>query len=201
MPGSGGNFLCHLIVSAKKNNRERILLSHYGNAHSHGLKDIKPKSLYSSFNDDDVVNSLLAQKANITIKKPYYTPVHIFDIHVVNNTFKKSIRITYDMDDIEEISTTFYGKWFRLHSDNIKLEKNLSIDILKANTIKVLPLFKKEDNMPNILFISWKDLFRTNIDNLISKLSIFTDINTNNFFKESIIHWRNKTQYCIDTFK
>jgi hypothetical protein len=55
-------------------------------------------------------------------------------------------------------------------------------------------------DMPNVLFISWKELFKLDMDELIAKISKFTSINAENFSKDSIVHWREKTQYCLDTF-
>jgi hypothetical protein len=134
------------------------------------------------------------------VEKPYYTNAHIVDVDLINSAFKKSIRITYDPDDISDISAAYYGK-FRVDVRKTKLSinhpANLEVTLLQS---KFNEKFKKNENMPNVLFVSWKELFKENIDDLITKLSIFTDINAENFSKESLIHWRNKTQYCIDTF-
>jgi hypothetical protein len=54
--------------------------------------------------------------------------------------------------------------------------------------------------MPNVLFVSWKELLNGNINDLISKISMFTNINKDKFSTESLIYWRDKTQYCIDKF-
>jgi hypothetical protein len=43
-------------------------------------------------------------------------------------------------------------------------------------------------------------LLNGNINDLISKISMFTNINKDKFSTESLIYWRDKTQYCIDTF-
>jgi hypothetical protein len=205
MGGTGGNFLCHLIISAKRNIQDIIELSKYGNAHVHSLKDIGG-SPYGVVVPDHLKIDYILNKANLAkvekpyLEKPYYTPVHLVDIALINSAFKKSIRITYDLDDIPEISAAFYGK-NRVDARKTKLNINHSV-----NVAAILPRytfnekFKKIENMPNVLFVSWKELFKENIDDLIAKLSTFTSINYVNFSVESVIHWRTKTQYCIDTF-
>jgi hypothetical protein len=147
------------------------------------------------------------------VQKPYYTNAHIFDINLLSAYFKKFIRITYDLDEIEELATIFYGKWFIDHHGNKREDEGNTSKLnqviispeqkkihFKRMYIKFNTLFTKLENMPNVLFISWKEFFKGNIEELITKISTFTDINPNNFSRESLIHWRTKTQYCIDTF-
>jgi hypothetical protein len=144
------------------------------------LEDTKTQTIYSS------------------IKKPYYTSVHIADLNIINTYFKKSIRITYDPDDIDELIKVFYGKWF-IDEDKGRLWKNIKISFMSsAKTYQ--SKFTKLENMPNVLFVSWKELFKGNIEECISKLSIFTSIDKDNFSRESLMHWRDKTKYCIDKF-
>lgn len=196
MSGTGGNFLCHFIVSAKENNKERVLLSHFGNAHGHGLKDINANIGTSSATDISTINNILSTIVDPLVKKPYFAPAHLFDINTINKYFKKSIRIIYDTDDIEEIAIIFYGKWIRQSKEFKTTEIPQLITLIHDNA----KFFKKEKDMYNVLFVSWKELFKGNIDELIQKLSTFTHINSDNFNTESLIHWRTKTQYCIDTF-
>ena len=200
MSGTGGNFLCHFIVSAKRNIQDIIELSKYGNSHDHGSKDIAGPPYGITMPDHVKIDFILNNEKSVKVEKPYYTNAHIVDVELINSAFKKSIRITYDPDDISDISAAYYGK-FRVDVRKTKLSinhpANLEVTLLQS---KFNEKFKKNENMPNVLFVSWKELFKENIDDLITKLSIFTDINAENFSKESLIHWRNKTQYCIDTF-
>jgi len=197
MSGAGGNFLCNFIVSAKRNIKTVIELSEHGNAHG-GMRDIDPSSRGINWSDKDKIDYLLHQltNPNPSIEKPYYVNCHVKDINLISNTFKKSIRIIYDLDDVKEIAVVFYGKW-KIDEDKIK-----PFSIAKSNIMirSFQSKFTKLDNMPNVLFISWKELFKGNIEELIIKLSTFTEIDSNNFSCESLMHWRNKTQYCIDKF-
>ena len=200
MGGTGGNFLCHFIVSAKRNVQDIIELSKYGNAHDHGLKDIDGPP-YGIAMPDHIKIDYILNNLNLTkVEKPYYTSAHLVDIDLINSTFKKSIRITYDLDDISDISAAFYGKSridVRKTKLSIKHPANLEVTLLQS---KFNEKFKKIENMPNVLFVSWKELFKENIDDLITKLSTFTSISYVNFSVESLIQWRTKTQYCLDTF-
>jgi len=204
MGGSGGNFLCHFIVSAKRNSKDVIELSEHGNAHK-GLKEFFSPPYGLMQPDKDKIDSIFAfledtktQTIYSSIKKPYYTSVHIADLNIINTYFKKSIRITYDPDDIDELIKVFYGKWF-IDEDKGRLWKNIKISFMSsAKTYQ--SKFTKLENMPNVLFVSWKELFKGNIEECISKLSIFTSIDKDNFSRESLMHWRDKTKYCIDKF-
>jgi hypothetical protein len=199
MNGTGGNFLCHFIVMAKRNIKDILELSKHGNAHEFGIKDVGTCAIGINSPDKDKVEFLLSQSPIFATEKPYYTSCHIRDLNIVNDNFKKSIRIVYDKEDIEEINHVFYGKWF-IDNDIKKRVKPMY-----KSQIGVFINFYRNDfieieNMPNVLFISWKEFFKGNIEKFITKLSIFTGINVNNFSRESLLHWRNKTQYCIDKF-
>jgi hypothetical protein len=195
MSGSGGNFLCHFIVSAKRNIKDVIKLSEHGNAHSFCFKDIPgPVQGLSTF-DLSKIKYIFSQSPIIGLIKPYYTSAHLIDINTINSYFSRSIRITYEVDDIPDIATVFYGKFI---VDGGKTKR--TIENISAEPYRWINNFSFKENMPNVLFVSWKELFKGNIEEFISKLSIFTGINKDNFSRESLIHWRNKTQYCIDKF-
>lgn len=196
MGGTGGNFLCHFIVSAKRNIHDIIELSTHGNSHDNSLKDILVLGRGIPSPDDEKLSYVFSQQP-INFEKPWYTALHILSIDTINDNFKRSIRITYDLDDINDVTLAFYGKWY---VDGGKLIRKYCLTSIKYTFVYYSSKFVKIKNMPNVLFISWKELFKGNIDDLITKLSIFTDIDAENFSKESLIHWRNKTQYCIDTF-
>ena len=198
MGGTGGNFLCHFIVSAKRNSKDVIELSKHGNAHENCLKEAPGPPFGHNQPDTKKIIFILTQPLHSVAEKPYYTSAHITDINLINTYFKKSIRITYEQTDIEEIASVYYGKWY-IDGNNVKSFSNTK----RSHKIHIgmfQPTFTKIENMSNVLFISWKELFKGDIEELIRKISIFTDINLDNFSRESIVHWRTKTQYCIDTF-
>ena len=200
MSGTGGNFLCHFIVSAKQNAEDIIELSKYGNAHAKCLKDIIGPPYGVTMPDHVKIDYILNNAKLAKVEKPFYTNAHLVDIDLINSAFKKSIRITYDLDDIPEISAAYYGKFqvdVRKTKLSIKHPVNLEVTLLQS---KFNEKFIKIENMPNVLFVSWKELFKENIDDLITKLSTFTSISYVNFSVESLIQWRTKTQYCLDTF-
>jgi hypothetical protein len=200
MGGTGGVFLCHLIVSAKRNIQDIIELSEHGNAHTNCLTDIVGPMHGVRKPDIIKINYLIDQVQQVkNIEKPYYTFAHLTDLNLINLYFKKSIRITYEHDDINEIVNVFYGKYYYDWIKKVE-SKELYKNLYKNGLNFYLNKFTEVENVPNILFISWKEYLRGNIDDLIYKLSTFTDIHVGNFSKESLIHWRNKTQYCIDTF-
>lgn len=212
MGGSGGNFLCHFIVSAKVNYNQVISLSTYGNAHRDSMKDVASLPAGFDISDQTKIEYVFTQLESDPqgypgtkhpLIKPYYTALHIQDINKINNNFKKSIRITYDHDDINELVAVYHGKWFIDEVNrNItpKMSDSAHLYFTKKNFNRMNKFFCKIENMPNVLFISWKELFKKDIGDIVTKLSTFTHIDIANFSSEALINWRDKTQYCIDTF-
>jgi len=217
--GTGGNFLCHFIVSAKRNVKN-IKLSEHGNAHQGNFKDIYGPNVGPNVSDQYKIDFIMSQLEQINqkdipgmtvIKKPYYTSSELIELDLINSHFKKSIRIIYDNDDHNELCSVYYGKWFIDDRKQIPLEGGFNFEgelnqlnlkkIFETTYINFSLLFSKRENMPNVLFISWKEIFKGNVEELITKISIFTHINMEQFSKEILIQWRNKTQYCIDKFK
>jgi len=194
--GTGGNFLCHLIVSAKRNNTEIIKLSEHGNAHSYCIKDVIGPTGGLLTPDLVKIKYIFSQLPLSGLDKPYYTAAHLLDMNTINSYFSRSIRITYEVDDIIDIATVFYGKFI------IDCEKpKKSIKNISAEHYRFIEEFSFKENMPNVLFISWKELIIGNVNDLISKISTFTGIDKDKFLPESIVHWRDKTHRCIAKFK
>ena len=193
--GTGGNFLCHFIVSAKRNNKDIIKLSEHGNAHLFSAKDIIGPVQGLLTPDLDKIKYIFSQLPLSGLEKPYYTAAHLANISTINSYFVRSIRITYDIDDILNIAKVFYGKFIIDGERHKKSIKNIS-----AEHYHWLEEFSFKENMTNVLFISWKELLYGNVIDLISKISIFTNIDKDRFLAESLTHWRNKTQMCIEKF-
>jgi hypothetical protein len=198
-PGAGGNFLCHFLISAKLKNKRLIKLNDNGNAHRFGLKDISYSKEWANQNDKFIIDSL-PRLIKISSIAPYFFPIHLFDVNLINKSFKKSIRISYDLDDAEEIATIFYKKFIGTTNANDikKLIGNSTLENEIFYTKNGQQLFKNELDMTNILFVSWKEYIRGNAEDLISKLSEFTNINAIDFHKESLIVWREATLKCLD---
>jgi len=200
--GTGGNFLCHFLISARQNNTQLPALSEYGNAHK-GPRDFMGISRIKDTTDEMNIKIMLEQSSYlssyITTTKPYFGALHIYDANLINSYFKKSIRLVYESNDINEIATIFYGKWVL---DNVRRNghEGRSNEHIISTITEEASLFCKDDNLTNILFVSWKELFKGDVEDLISKLSTFTEINPANFHRESIKYWREKTQHCLNTF-
>jgi hypothetical protein len=201
MGGTGGNFLCHFIVSAKKNIKDTVQLSPYGNAHDYGMRDFVKTSLKIIGPDIDKINFILNQSVLTSdAVEPYYTSTHVVNLKLATTHFAKVIRITYDLDDTPDLSKVMFGKWYIDVCNQPPADENANT-ATPASLEIVLRVyanrFKKED-FPDVLFISWKELFKGNIEELVNKISSFTNIDSNNFSISSLTHWRNKTQQCID---
>jgi hypothetical protein len=204
MGGSGGNFLCHFIISAKRKDKTLPILSEHGNVHNDNhYKDLNGPALGINDPDSEKLKFLLSQEISDKVKPPpYYTVVHFTEIKLLAANFKKAIKIVFDKNDIDTIAINFVTKYevdtlgepydpIRLNS--MRISNKMSI-------AKWHNYFLKED-YPNILFISWKELFLGDIDQLINKISEYTGIEFEYFLKDSLIMWRIKTQQGLDNFR
>jgi len=195
--GSGGHLLCHLLVDAKKNYPEndiKNILTDYGQAHL-GFFDFKLPQLPWINTDEGKINCVLNTLPKSESNPPYFFSAHLIDLNLVNSYFKKSIRIIYDLDDAKDLATIFYYKFFNTLQNPFDSTKTIQDLILESENSQ--EFWTKEIDMPNVLFVSWKELFKGDIESLITKLSNFTDINNANFSRTSIIYWRELTKKCL----
>lgn len=199
--GTGGNFLCHFIVAAKYAGvkKYKLPLSNLGNAHSSPGKDVSGAPYPMHISDDLKIKHLLSVVPEPDKVKPYYTIAHIEDIQVLVDNFSKAIRIIFDESDFDELTNVFLGKYI---TDCLNIEPkhlHLHAPSMRFFYIKHSKSFKYEENRDSILFITWKELYHTDPLILITKLSEFTGIPTENFSLSDIADWRNTTKFCIES--
>jgi hypothetical protein len=193
MSGTGGNFLCHFIVSAKYNDFSKyaLKLSTYGNAHGNGADiPIAPYAPYDS--DEKKIDYLLSYNIAKDKIKPYYTLGHIVDLNLITKKFKKSIRITYDNDDIDLLTNIFIGKYVSDSKNLVRTKLSIFIPTTKFQLVKNSTNFVYEQN-DNLLCVSWKNVYHDKPQILINKLHKFTDIPAINFSVDQLLEWREAT--------
>ena len=193
-PGTGGHFLCHFLVNAKHKKQLHVRLSETNHSH-YGLKDLPLDSDFKGHSDEHIINAVNKVIPFLYAKKPYFFPAHITSAKLINENFKRSIKIVYELDDIKEIATIYYKKFY-LSSENTDKSKSLDHFINLAERSNCYN--KKENNYPNILFLSWKEYFKGNTENFVEKLSLYTGIQKENFFVDSLLYWRKKTYECLE---
>ena len=194
MSGTGGNFLCSFIIAAKTNNQSSFQLSEHGNMHSNAIKDIATPAHSIEYIDQHKINSIIEAPINSNIT-PYYTSSHIVDLQLVHTYFLKSIRITYTTENVPEIGYTYVGKFF---SDEKHYIKNMPVlyKMTINNLYKYQPQFTPQ-TVPNVLYISWDELYKDDISSLLVKISKFTSIDIDKFNISNIKHWRERTNNGI----
>ena len=199
MSGTGGNFLCHFIVSAKYNDFDKyaLKLSIYGNAHGNGADiPIAPYAPYDS--DEKKIDYLLSYDIATDKIKPYYTLGHIVDSQLITKNFKKSIRITYDKDDIDLLTNIFIGKYVSDSKNLVRNKLSIFIPATKFQLVKNSTNFVYEQH-DNVLYVSWKNIYHDNPSILIDKLHKFTDIPVINFSIDQLLQWRDTTRLGANT--
>lgn len=204
--GTGGQFLSYLLESAKIRDLSPIddKLSEHGN--SHRLRSmhmaVAPYPAKLTYNDLLSVWHLPPENERIY---PYYCGTHISEIDDVLSYFDKIIRVTYDLDDIDDLVPIFVAK--RLLDDNI-IPKD-DIDKIKQGiathrhflTTQQQFFVDRPDLVPKVLCVSWKEILKYDALILIKKLSDFTEMPIEDFNYDALIAWRNATIKCMNTMK
>jgi len=175
MGGTGGHFLAYLINSASRKNTNRVQLSEYGNAHSSGFG--LDNTSHSVFDDTSrIIQLVINARKDISDKELIcYSPCHITDFKLASKFFDKMIRITYTEEDIESISLIFVGKTLidSGTANSNSLKQSIRWSKYQKYQQHFLPSVEINDR---ILEVSWDELFKTDGNQLINKLSSFTNI-------------------------
>ena len=195
--GTGGHFLSYFLSKARDNDFEKVTLSENGNAH-HNKMDI---GIPYTFVDPDKLKFEYIVNYNIppSIKKPYFCHGHIKDVEQCISKFK-TIRITYDSDDILDLSYTHLTK---NNIDMFNMDRSLWDEQIVNRKFFLhgnIRYFKNKSEQ-NLLPIRWKELYYGDTKILMKKLSDFTDIPVSNFNISNLYQWREKTRLGIDKIK
>ena len=208
--GSGGRFVSYLINSAKCTKPVQLQFSERGNAHDLWNLEIEltstpfpipfPVGEHAKF----FFNVFNKHRRNADYLKinplPWYGSCHVEDIDTLLMYFNKAIHIGFDANDVSDISLAFIGKQM---IDDRKINDSISIneeyvhysqyltDSLSSRTIR-------PDLEPNLLSITWKDIYVNDPTILIDKLSNFSNIPYDKFKLNDLIEWRNRTKNGID---
>jgi hypothetical protein len=200
--GTGGSFLQQFLTLAKLESSRLIKFSKHGNAHSFMLADmpIEPGPVNGEF-DEQKVKYILEAEPYVDSVEPYITISHIVDLKLVQTNFDKVIRITYDLEDIDEICCTHIGKFSYDEKLQTRLYSQKECNLRKLSLKLEQKLYTNEVIYPNVLYVSWKDLYKNDTQNLIEKLSNFTGFPIINFNLENLNNWRTATKEGIELVK
>lgn len=186
--GTGGHFLAALLRNARLNNKGiQFELSEYGNCHS-------VKVDIGSFGGFDYPLEKKIDKlrqCDIKSNTVYYWPLHSNRFANVIEKFNRSIKITYTESDIPEIAAIFYIKWgIEGGHTNVQYLPGRFEPMLRDS----IRCFSPEETYGDrVLNVSWHEIFRSNVDDIVNTLSAFTGMASENFDKEFIIEWRRRT--------
>jgi len=208
MGGTGGNILTQFLIKAKNLDFSDILLSEHGNAHGNRHEiDIstfcKMGVVYSDM--EKIKNIMNATRFSNTVA-PYFIPTHLVNMAIFKNYFNKIIRITYTEDDILDLAYVYFMKYYMdIYGSNEWLSmfiEDSDRDIKSSYSFKLfLPYFKQFPSDDNILYVTWEEIYKGDIDELINRLSGFTDIPKINFNKNMISNWRQITTASLTDIK
>ena len=219
--GSGGRFVSYLINSAKCTKPVQIQLSEHGNAHDLWNLNIElcttpfpipfPVGEHAKF----FFNTFHSHFTNFSFKVdpkcrpkseyekmnplPCYGSCHTNDIDGLLWYFDKAIHIAFDADDVHDIAIAFIGKQMiddRKTYDVKAFNKQYHhyfqylTESLDSRTVRA-------DLEPNLLNLTWKDIYVNDPTKLIEKLSTFSNIPYEKFKLHDLIEWRLRTKNGI----
>lgn len=193
MAGTGGHFLSAFLRKARLNEIEsNFKLSVYGNCHNIRLDLGSAGGLADPLDEKIEIIKRNVVDHSIT----HYWPLHSDNIDHVMREFDKCIKITYTESDITDVAAIFYVKW--------GIEgQHITEPFKEFNFHRMLhdyqPYFCPNiDYSDRILNISWYELYHEDrIDDVIKKLSDYTNIPIDNFDKNFMFAWRRNTQRCL----
>lgn len=206
--GTGGRFLSYLLNSSKSKDSPDIILSEHGNAHAVGMLGIEVYTLsYSTATPvdiqiQDILNFHNSMGESLKKESPHYCSGHIIGIDQLLTSFEKAVLLSYDEDDILDTSYAFIAK----HAiDDAKLNlteiKNLMYGIIKVNIEVMHDFISRKDLEPNLLNVSWKELYKGDINEFVKKISDFTQMPEGNFKVNDLIEWRKRTTNSIEKMR
>lgn len=203
--GTGGNFLRAFITDAKYNRHQPIKFSQYGNSHSY-IEDFHVSSFFNLDDDDnDKLTAILETRPLSDSIEPYYVQTHIIDTNLLTANFNKNIRIVFSESDSLDIFHIFLGKvmndTMNVNYGNIidlkvdKLDRFFIAHRMAKHKFAMLTYHKyfHNDNLPNVLCISFKELLYYEPSILLKKLSDFTNIPIIQFNTVNLNKWRELT--------
>jgi hypothetical protein len=195
MSGTGGNFISALLSAARSQNKSILRFSKHGNSHL-SMNDV-PMIGGTEIPDFYQIKYLLGLSKSVASDK-VFAPIHLIELSEVLKVFHRAIRITYQQDDIDEISKIWIVKWgidsqFMSYKDATTYYK-FSVRQLTNN----LNSFQEDASLSErVHYLSWKDIYKDDVNALITKLSSFSGYKHENFYTDKIIDWRDRTNKCI----
>lgn len=196
VPGSGGRFLNYILNSTKDTtsiDTSEVDLEHmYKLVVAFGNMKLQSQSMLVA--EQDQINDLINYAIDYNFDTIEYCGCNVLDADMLLNNFEKVIQITYEESDIPDISLSFV---FEYLPDDV-----ISVTSATANnSMNYITNFTTDIDETSLLRVTWKELYKDNIDNLITKLSDFLNLSTDTFKVDEIIEWRKQTYNNIEHIK
>lgn len=195
VPGSGGRFLNYILNSTRSTTTidTNIDLEHmFKLVVAFGNMKLQSQSMLVPVQEqlNDLLNYAIDSNSDIT----EYCGCHVLDVPILLNNFEKVIQITYEESDILDISFSFIA-------ENIPDDLRMIVSATVNNNMKYISSFKTEGDNPSLLRISWKELYKEDITNIVEKLNNFLNLSTDTIKVDELLEWRNETHTNIQKVK
>jgi len=195
VPGSGGRFLNYILNSTRSTTTidTNIDLAHmFKLVVAFGNMKLQSQSMLVPVQEQ--LNDLLNYAIDSNVDVIEYCSCHVLDVPILLNNFEKVIQITYEESDILDISFSFIA-------ENIPDDLRMIVSATVNNNMKYISSFKTEGDNPSLLRISWKELYKEDITNIVEKLNNFLNLSTDTIKVDELLEWRNETHTNIQKVK
>jgi len=212
MGGTGGQFLSSLIYAAAHKKDNTFVFSENGNSHdSKKYLGSPPLGIGKDLTGKTNLNFLREFAKTIPEDTIVYPHGHYANPDVLMEYFHKQIKTCFEVNQLSEIIGVFMLKHPEqsLKFKNVKgkeLHDLYNIDKIVKWRYVVGNYFTRlcrpcPDLEPRMLNVSWNELVYLDPEILISKISDFTKIPSEDFSRDAIANWRELTQQTIDRLK
>jgi hypothetical protein len=196
VPGSGGRFLNYILNSTKETtslDAYEIDMEHmYNLVVAFGNMKLQSQSMLVS--EQDQLNDLINYAIDCNSDDIEYCSCHVLDTSILLNNFEKAIQISYEESDIPDISLSFVA-------DDISDDITTVVGATANNNMNYISNFKTNIDNISLLRVTWKELYKDNVNNLITKLSNFLNVSIDKFKVNEILEWRKQTYNNIEHVK
>jgi hypothetical protein len=196
--GSGGTFLTSWLTAAKNENNLYVNLTDVSSANP-GVLEIQ-QSVPHNFRSEQHKQFLSTAVPGVSgTEAPYFLLDQSKSIDESLECVQRVINISYDIDDVDDITWCYYKKTFMQQKNVDLLDVESILEQLTETVGACWIKFRAKTDSARVCYIKWKDLLSGDPVALVEKLSAFTGISANKFDLALLGQWREGTQALINS--
>jgi hypothetical protein len=196
--GSGGTFLTSWLTSAKNDNPQYVSLTDVSSANPDFLEI--PAIVPHNFRSEQHKQFLsTVVPGNYEAVPPYFIQDQSKSVDESLECVQRVINISYDIDDVDDITWCIYKKSFMKQQNVDLLDVESILEQLTETTGACWIKFRAKTDTERVCYIKWKELLSGDSVELSNKLAEFTGISGSKFDLSLLAEWRTGTRALIDS--